>query len=85
MSTKIIQSYVYTKDKNFLVSTIYRESSVTANPAPWFYEIFGWELNDDNSKGKQIIEDSSTFRNHALEKHNEHCMKLIAESEATDV
>lgn len=77
MSEKVIQSYVYTKDKKFFVSTRYRESSVAVSSPPWYYEIFGWELNEDNSKGEWIIEDAENHLSEALKKHHEHCVKLL--------
>lgn len=80
MSIKVIQSHVYTKDKAFFVSTIYRESSAAVNSPPWYYEIYGWELNDDNSKGEWIIEESAGNLPEALKTHHGHCVKLIEEN-----
>lgn len=74
---KIVQSYVYADDKKFFVSTIYRQSSVAVSSPPWFYEIYGWELNDKNEKGEWIIEDSANNFPEAMEKHNKHCIKLL--------
>lgn len=76
----VMGTYVYTDKGNYLVSTIYRRSSAELNPEGWYYEIFGWELNEDNSKGKWIIEDSAMYLEKAISVHNKYCSDLLVKS-----
>lgn len=74
---KVIQTYVWGNDtgaKSYLVSTIHRQSS--AIDGGMFYEIFGWELNPDKSKGDWILEDAAYHLKSAIDKHQDYCKRL---------
>jgi len=56
MALKVAQTYVWHGTSLFLVSTINRESSSMESPVE-FTETIVWRLNDDGSKGEQMVQE----------------------------
>jgi hypothetical protein len=77
ISKSFMKTNLYTPFGEFFVSTIYRRSSAAANPDGWYYETFGWSL--ENGKQNHIIADNSgaMFPRKAIEQHGEVCHQLF--------
>lgn len=74
-SKKIIQSYVWHKDKCFLVSTIERDSSAMIQPPPRYNETIVCNYDHD----KKIIGEMITIKEDnkgSINVHNEICESL---------
>jgi hypothetical protein len=59
LSKKFFQSYLYTDDGNFFISTAYRKSSAERNPDGWYYETFAWILNEETNEKTVFVADNS--------------------------
>ena len=84
MSEKFIQSFV--KDE-YMVSTIYRESSAMIEPpANWFYETIVWKWDKKEKTRGDLLEqfDSGTYPEKAIENHMEICKDYLIKSDALE-
>lgn len=57
-SKGFLKTTIFTDYGEFFVSTIYRRSSAALNPDGWYFETFGWSL-DENGRNNHIIADNS--------------------------
>ena len=76
-SKQVMRTDLFTEFGQFFVSTCYRRSSAALNPDGWYYETFGWSV--ENEKRNKWIADNSGayFIDGALEQHNEVCKQLL--------
>ena len=76
MTEKLIQSYV---EEEYFVSTVYRESSTSAETPIWYYETIVWKWNKETkTRGKMVdMEDSGFSPLMAIINHCEICKELI--------
>lgn len=73
----VLQSFIY-NDGEYLVSTIYRASSVLIDQVLYYYETLVWKLSEDRDKRKLIDDNSGAYSlERAITQHNEMCIKYL--------
>lgn len=84
ISQQVIRTDLFTKFGQFFVSTCYRRSSAALNPDGWYYETFGWKVED--KKRTDWIADNSgaSFLEGGIDQHNEVCKQLLLNGEWRD-
>jgi len=70
---KIIQSFVWYKDKRYFVSTIERDSSADLGPRR-YNETIVWEWAENKNRGEMLTQESDSQG--SIKMHNEICLKL---------
>ena len=74
---QVMRTDLFTEFGQFFVSTAYRRSSAALNPDGWYYETFGWKV--ENNKRTDWVADHSgaSFLKMAIKQHNEVCKQLL--------
>lgn len=78
LSRPFLKTNVYSDFGRFFVSTIHRRSSASLRPDAWYYETFGWSLNEKEQTDHIIADNSgATYPKKAVEQHAEVCRQLL--------
>ena len=70
-SKKFLQSYLYTENGDYFISTCYRKSSASLNPDGWYYETFAWKI--ENGKRTNWVHENggAISKENAIKQHLE--------------
>jgi hypothetical protein len=82
-SKKVIQSYIYHKDKCFFVSTIERTSSAQITPTPRFNETIVWMYNSEKNEREEMVYQDGDSKG-SLSRHQAICLELYETGKVKD-